>query len=65
MLTTAITDFMTNFGTGLVACAIIFAGLLFMGGRMSFTLATGIVVGALMLGNYQTIEGWFNLGGGP
>ena len=56
MLQTAINYFYTNFALGLVMCAVIFAGLLFMSSRISLLTAAGIIVGSIMIGNYQTIS---------
>lgn len=55
LLTSVITWVMSNIMVGLVMAAVLFIGVLIMAGRAGLLIICGVAVGALIIGNYQTI----------
>lgn len=59
MLQPAVTWFFQNFAMAIIGIAVIYAGLMFLAGRMGLLLGVGIVTGAVVVGNYQAIAAAF------
>jgi type IV secretory pathway VirB2 component (pilin) len=55
--------FVTNIVQGLVMGAVLFIGALLLFGRHSLAGVMVVIVGALVIANYQTIAGLFGIGG--
>ena len=63
LLSQVINWFTTNIVEGLIAAAVLFVGCLLLFGRHTLSGIAVMVIGALVIGNYGTIAGFFGVGG--
>lgn len=55
--------FVTNIVEGLIAAGVLLVGCMLLFGRHSLAGIAVMVIGALVIGNYATISGFFGVGG--
>lgn len=63
LLSQVINWFTTNIAEGLIAAGVLLVGCLLLFGRHSLAGVAVMVIGALVIGNYATIAGFFGVGG--
>jgi hypothetical protein len=62
LLSQIIQWFVTNIVSGLIAAGVLFAGTLLLFSRHTLAGIAVMVIGALVIANYQTIAGFFGVG---
>lgn len=62
LLSQVIQWFITNIAQGLIMIAVVFAGVLLMFARHSLAGVALMVIGAIVISQYATIAGFFNIG---
>jgi type IV secretory pathway VirB2 component (pilin) len=63
LLSQVINWFTTNIAEGLIASGVLLVGCLLLFGRHTLAGIAVMVIGALVIGNYATIAGFFGVGG--
>lgn len=63
LLSQIINWFVTNIAQGLIMAGVLFVGGLLLFSRHSLAGIAVVVIGALVIANYATIAGFFNVGG--
>ena len=63
LLSQVINWFTTNIAEGLIASGVLLVGCLLLFGRHTLAGIAVMVIGALVIGNYGTIAGFFGVGG--